>query len=178
MVAENNRYHCRDRLVIAIGFGIYFYLQNLNRGGAAAGNSSSSTNVGNEVTFPALQVLSDTPTSALLTLGTANGSVQVNNFYLSDPMVTDGGETIILASTTSYLITYDTTDSSFWIGIDPGQFTAVRPVAEQALLSLLGVSSTDAWQALISLLARSDSSTSFNSQSFPPSFCSGFNAAR
>lgn len=163
-------------VVAGIGFGIYFYMTNANGNATVTTTGvSAASSTGNEITLPASQALSGTPTSTLLTLGTANGSVQVNNFYLSDPMVTDGGETVILASSTDYLVTYDTMDSSFWIGVDPGQFTTARPVAEQALLSVLGVSSTAACKLNISVGTFYSASSSLNGQSFTPSFCSGFN---
>lgn len=166
-------------VLIGIGLGIYFVMANMNGGSnPPPGAATSTATEGNEVTLPASQVLSGLPTSTLLTLGTSNGSVQVNNFYLSNPPVTDGGETVILASTTSYLITYDTIDSSFWIGIDPDQFSAIRPAAEQALLSVLGVSSTAACKLDVSVGAFYGATSSLNGQSFPPSFCGGFNTAR
>jgi nitrogen fixation-related uncharacterized protein len=164
-------------VLVCVGIGIYFYFSSAGAGTSPSAAGSSATG-GNEVTLPASQVLSNTPTGTFLMLGTPGGSVSVNNFYLSDPPVTDGGETVILASTTGYLITYDTIDSSFWIGIDPGQFDAIRPVAEQAFLSVLGVSSTVACKLDVSVGAFYGATSSFNGQSFTPSFCSGFNVVQ
>ena len=102
----------------------------------------------------------------------------MNNFYLSNPEVTDGGETVIIASTSDYLITYDTTNSSFWIGIDPDQFATVRPVAEQAFLSALGVTQADACKLDAAVGTFYSATSSLNGQSFPLSFCGGLNSSQ
>ena len=170
-------------IILLSGIGVYFYFVIAN-GGAASTDSSTlvdnttSTNSGSEVILPAAQVLSDTPIDTLLTIGTQNGSVRVNNFYLTNPQVTDGGETVILASATHYLVTYDTLDSSFWIGIDADQFTALRPVAEQVLLSTLGVSSTVACKLDVSEGAFYGATSSMNGTSFSPLFCGGLNSVQ
>jgi hypothetical protein len=78
---------------------------------------------------------------------------------------------VIIASTTEYLITYDTIDSSFWIGMDASDLNAVQPVAEQAFLSALGVSSTAACKLDVSEGVFYDASSSLSGQSFPLSFC-------
>lgn len=159
-------------IVVCIGSGAYFYFANNNGNsyGSGAGGATPA-GAGQEVTLSASQILSNTPTTTLLTIGTSQGSVQVNNFYLSNPPVTDGGETVIIASTTDYLITYDTIDSSFWIGMDADQLNATRPAAEQAFLSALGVSSAAACKLNISEGVFYDASSSLSGQSFPLSFC-------
>jgi hypothetical protein len=164
-------------VIIIVCTGVYFFFANWGAGSQGGDNAGSSSG-GNEVTLPAGQVLSDTPTGTLLTIGTPQGSVTVNNFYLSNPPVTDGGETVILASTTEYLITYDTSNSSFWIGIDPAQFDAMRPGAEQALLSLLNVSSTDACKLDVSEGTFYTATSTLNGQSFPLGICGDLNSGK
>ncbi|HEY5221374.1 MAG TPA: hypothetical protein VIJ29_04550 [Candidatus Paceibacterota bacterium] len=164
-------------VLICVGVGLYFYFANAGAGSSGIPAGSSATG-GNEVTLPAVQVLSGTPTGTILTIGTPSGLVQMNNFYLSNPPVTDGGETVILASTTDYLITYDTIDSSFWIGIDPTQFDTVRPTAEQAFLSVLGVSSADACKLDVVVGVFWSATSSLSGQSFPLSFCGDLNSAQ
>lgn len=163
-------------IIVCVCVGLYFYFVPMGVAPSVVPAGSSAIGGGNEVTLPAAQVLSNTPTGTLLTIGTPKGTVQVNNFYLSNPPVTDGGETVILASTTAYLITYDTTDSSFWIGIDPTQFDAVRPAAEQAFLSVLGVSSADACKLDVVVSAFWSATSSFDGESFPLSFCGTLNS--
>jgi hypothetical protein len=167
-------------VIIIICAGVYFYFAVVSGGVSipVGGGATSGAAGGQEATLPLSQALTNTPTTTVLTIGTPGGSVQVNNFYLTNPLVTDGGETVILASTTNYLITYDTTDSSFWIGIDPSQFTALRPVAEQSLLSTLGVSSTVACKLNISEGAFYAAGSSLNGQSFSPIFCGGLNSVQ
>jgi len=164
-------------VIVCLGVGIYFYFANVGAGTSDAPAASLPAG-GNEVTAPASQALSNTPTGTVFAIGTQGGLVQVNNFYLSDPPVTDGGETVILASTTDYLITYDTIDSSFWIGIDPGEFSAIQPVAEQAFLSTLGVSSADACKLDVSEGVFWSATSSMDGQSFPLSFCSNLNSGQ
>jgi hypothetical protein len=163
-------------LIILACVGVYAYFMIANGGASSAvdGNVALSSG-GNEVILPAAQAIPDAPTSTLLVLGTPHGSVQVNNFYLSNPLVTDGGETVILASTTDYMITYDTTDSSFWVGIESDRFAVVRPAAEQALLSTLGVSSTVACELDVSVGTFYSASSTMNGQSFSLSSCGNLN---
>ncbi len=156
--------------LLIICIGAYFLIAS-RRNGMAAGVTTVPAGAGYEATLPASQAIPDAPTTPLLTIGTANGSVQVNNFYLADPDVTDGGDTVIIASTTEYEITYDTIGSSFWIGIDPAQFNAVRPAAEQAFLATLGVTTTAACKLDVSVGAFYSATSTLSGQSFPLSFC-------
>lgn len=166
-------------VILLSGIGAYFYFVVTNGSATSVpAESAASASGGNEVIATAAQALPTAPTTTLLTIGTPGGSVQVNNFYLMNPSVTDGGETVILASTTDYLITYDTADSSFWIGIDPDQFTALRPVAEQALLSTLGASSIVACKLGISEGAFYSATSSLNGKLFSPLFCGGLNSVQ
>lgn len=161
-------------VIILICIGVYFYFAGISNSPSPVANTGS-VGGGKEVVIPAVQAFPSTPTSATLAIGTPKGVVQVNNFYLSNPLVTDGGETVIIASTTDYMITYDTTDSSFWIGVDAAQFNTIRPVAEQAFLSTLGTSSTNACKLNVSVGVFYDASSSLSGKSFPLSFCGSLN---
>jgi len=176
----------KPRTIILIGIaiifivcaGVYFYFVIMNGKIPTPVDNGTSTVGGNEVTLPAAQAFPSAPTGTILIIGTQNGSVQVNNFYLSNPQVTDGGQTVILASTTDYLITYDTTDSSFWIGINADEFNAIRPVAEQALLSTLNVSSTIACKLNVSVGVFYSATSTLSGKSFPLSFCGNLNSGQ
>jgi hypothetical protein len=76
------------------------------------------------------------------------------------------------------LITYDTIDSSFWIGIDADQFTTLRGTAEQALLSMLGISTADACKLSVSVGVFYSATSSLSGQSFPLSFCPNLNSTQ
>jgi hypothetical protein len=165
-------------VIILVCVGAYFYFTSAV-GGSPMATGTASTTGGEDGTLPAAaQVLTNTPTSTLLALGTPGGTVQVNNFYLSNPSVTDGGETVILANTADYMLTYDTIDSSFWIGIDADKFAAVRPVAEQALLSALGINSSSACKLNVSVGVFYSATSSLSGKSFPLSFCGGLNSVQ
>lgn len=155
-------------LVVCVAVALSLWASKPNATGPAA---TATGEVGAAPVYRASQVLSDMPTGTMLAIGTPKGTVSVNNFYRSDPFTTDGGETVILASTTDYVVTYDTLDSSFWVGIDPDRLDAVRPAAQDALLSLLGVSSTDACKLNVSVGSFYRASSSLNGRSLPLSFC-------
>jgi hypothetical protein len=161
-------------LIIIAAPAVYFLTQKKN-GIPSNTSTASSSDGGEEVTLPAVQVLTNVATGTELTIGTPQGSVQMNNFYLSNPSTTDGGETVILENTTDYLLTYDTFDSSFWIGIDPNKFYALRTVAEQDLMSILGVSTTDMCKLNISEGVFYSPTSSLSGQSLPLSFCGNLN---
>ena len=162
--------------IILIGVGIAVYFNSQSHGGSAAatGGASPGASAGQEAILPVAQAIPAAPTSSVIAIGTPHGTVSVKNFYISNPSTTDGGETVILESTEHYMLTYSTLDGSFWIGIDPDQFYALRSQAEQDLLSILGVSTTDACKLSVSeSVFYSPTSTIASGQSFPLSFCFG-----
>lgn len=155
---------------LLIAGGIYVFFGGGNGGNGGGGNTAAS-GAGVDQVVPLSQVMPDAPTGQYLQIGTADGTVQVNNFYNANPMVTDGGTAVILASTTDYLITYDTTASDFWIGIEPAQWNAARGGAEQALLGVLGISQADACKLVVSESGFYSATSTIAGQSFPLSFC-------
>lgn len=153
--------------IIIICAGVYFFITSEKNSGV--NNITNGTNSGG--TLPLIQTIANNPTSTLLSIGTPDGIVQVNNFYLSNPEIADGGETLYIASTSEYIITYSTIDSSFWIGIDPAQFNTVGPVAEEAFLSILGITHDDACKLNVSEGVFYSPTSSISGKSFPLSFC-------
>ncbi len=84
------------------------------------------------------------PTSTTITIGTSKGSVTVNNFYRNPSLVTPDAETVLIIATNSYNLAYNTTDSSFTIGLLSEPLAAARTAAEAGLLQTLGISQADA----------------------------------
>jgi hypothetical protein len=110
------------------------------------------------------------PTSATLDIGTAGGTVTVNNFYASDPPVDTSGY-VIFKITQNYLFDYDPSDSSFWIGIGGIPFSNWQISAEQDFLATLGISKSDACKLTVVEGVIYDPNNTENGQSFPLTFC-------
>jgi hypothetical protein len=111
-----------------------------------------------------------TPTGATFQIGTAQGEVTVNNFYNADPPV-DTSQYMIIKITQNYLIDYDPTDSSFWIGVSGIPFTAWQSTAEQDFLTTLGVSQSDACKLNVVEGIIYSANNPDDGMSFPMSFC-------
>lgn len=165
--------------VILLGVAAYSLFVHMNGNSpvsASAPTSTSAAGGGGEVVLPAVEALPSAPTGTMVTIGTPDWSVQVNNFYRSNPMVTDGGETVILANNSDYAIMYDTVDSSFWLGFESSRFPALQKAAEADLLSLLGISQKDACKLDVTEGVFYSSTSSLVGNSLPLSFCSSSTA--
>ena len=115
-------------------------------------------------------VFGNNPTGTTLQIGTSQGTVTINNFYDSDPPV-DASQYIVLKYTQYYLIDYDPTDSSFWIGVISIPFSVWQSTAEQDLLTTLGISQSDACKLAVTEGVIYDPTNPDDGMSFPLSFC-------
>lgn len=167
--------------VIVLGAGIYFaFIKNNNQStilpSVAEPSSTSlattSTNGLADYIGQASEVIGNLPTSSRLAIGTSGGTVQVINFYLSDPPVIDGGY-VIVKQAQEYIISYDPVNSDFWIGISATPFTAWQLPAEQDFLATLGISEADACKLSVTVGAIYSPGNPFDGESLPLNFCSG-----
>jgi hypothetical protein len=141
--------------------------------------SSAQTAISNPVLPPsslpdyadsASDVFGPLPTSTTLDLGTSQGIVTVNNFYASNPPV-DTSNYIVITITQNYLIDYNPTDSSFWIGVSGIPFSAWQSAAEQDFLATLGIDQGDACKLSVVEGVIYDPNNPDDGMSFPLSFC-------
>jgi len=135
------------------------------------GNASTSTATATSSGgVPASQALPGAPKESTLTIGTSQGSVVVKNFYLSNPKVDYDGN-VLVAETQNYFISYDTSDSSFWIAITSEPFNTWRALAEADFISILGITQRDACKLSVSEGIPYDATNALSGKSFPLSFC-------
>jgi hypothetical protein len=126
-------------IILVAGVIIFWFL----RSSQSASQITTSGNAGSETSVPisgapaSLQV----PTSSIIQMEGAGGTVMVNNFYKN--VIAYEDEFLILAQTSDYEITYDTVQNQFYIEVF-GTSDASRSAGEQNLLSILGVSQSDA----------------------------------
>jgi hypothetical protein len=120
----------------------------------------------------ASDVFSNTPSGQTFQIQTPKGIVQVNNFYLSNPIVDEGG-TLLIEQSENYTITYDPTTGAFWIIINGTPFDSFRNIAEQDFLKLLNISKGDACKLIVSISAPYDPYNPSSFKEFPLSFCPG-----
>lgn len=127
-------------VVVVLGFGGYLLLRssklaNPNLGGEQAAGPQRPT----IVTPLDPETI---PNGEKIVLGTARGSVAVNNFY----KIAQGydGAALVIRNTPEYQIIYAGEDSAFGIYITGASFESQRLIAESDFLATLGISQEQA----------------------------------
>jgi len=110
------------------------------------------------------------PTGGKVTIGTAHGSIAVNNFYKLVSQQED--DALLIKKTNEYLISYDTTNSSFWIFITASPMDTVEKAAEGDLLAILGVSQSQVCSLNVAWGVAANVNKALSGASYPLSFCS------
>lgn len=157
-------------LIVAIIVIVIFHALGSSNNAPAGEIEQGNYNPAAPKTVPVLSVVSSTPQGPTLTLGTSKGSVELKNFYLSNPPVDPDG-TMTIASTNDYYITYDIPTSQFGIIISGASFNTVRPEVEAAFMSLLGVDQNDACKLDVVEGVPYSPDDPLSGKSFPLSFC-------
>jgi hypothetical protein len=157
-------------VLIVVGFVLFFVLtHNAGNVGSNVLPGISSTSGGQ---LPSVAVVyPDAPTGQTISLGTANGTVRVDNFYAASSTQVGEDGTLIIKQTSDYWFSYDPSDSSFWIAISGTPFAAVQQAAEQDFLTTLGVSKADACKLDVSVGVPYSAGNPLDGQSLPLSFC-------
>lgn len=156
--------------VLVAGFYLLFSQKRSNAAPAATTGGGQIGALPPASTTTASDVYGNTPTGAQFSIGTAGGTVLVNNFYLSNPPVVDGG-TIVIKQTPNYAITYDPETSEFWLAIMGTPFATWQSAAEQDFLATLGVSKTDACKLDVTSGVVYSPGDPNDGKDFPLSFC-------
>jgi hypothetical protein len=168
---------------LALGVGLYFFFFNKSVpagnepvGGQAgtlpiAAESSSIPSGLPDYIGRAADVIGNLPTSTSIAIGTSQGTVQVANFYSSNPSVIDGGD-IVLKQMQNYVIVYDPYSSGFWLGITGTPFATWQTAAEQDFLAMLGINQADACKLDVTSGVIYRTGNPLDGQDFPLSFCS------
>jgi hypothetical protein len=170
-------------VLVAIGFGIFFITRQntttetnsttIQTGTLPAPVANSSTPSGlPDYIGQASQIYASAPTGTYLELGTSQGIVQVNNFYLANPPVVDGGD-IVIKQTPNYVIVYDPLESTFWLGITGSPFVTWQSTAQQDFLTTLGVSEADACKLDVTSGVIYSPGNPDDGEDFPLTFCGG-----
>ena len=152
--------------LVLIALGAYLYVTR--------GSSSSVSNIPGTMaqtgTLPAAIIPSGAETGPSLVIGTSQGSVSINNFYLTNPA--DGGDgTLIIKQTGDYMLTYNPRTSEFWIAITGMPFATQQIAAEQDFLATLGISKADACKLSVTSGIIYTPGNPLDGESFPLSFC-------
>jgi hypothetical protein len=129
--------------------------------GLGIGTTSSSTS-------PVVVV----PAGNTVTIGTPEGSVTTNNFYKSADYIAQDQQAVVVQQTSTFGIFYSVSDSSFVITVFGTPFETVRPMAETAFLTQLGISQADACKLKVVEIAGGAFNSPDGGKSFPLAFCS------
>jgi len=111
------------------------------------------------------------PSGGTITIGTSKGSVTINNFYNTAAFISQDQQTVVIADTSNYVVTYNITGSDFGIillSVPPG---VAQQVAESGLLAALGISQQDACKLNVREWVSASVSSQYAGQVSPLSFC-------
>jgi hypothetical protein len=157
-------------LVIAVAVGATYVFYRPKTSSAQTSNPVLPASSIPDYLANASVVFGNNPTGTTLEIGTLQGTVTMNNFYVPDPAV-DTSQYIVIKYTQNYLIDYDPTDSSFWIGVSGIPFSAWQNTAEQDFLTTLGISQSDACKLSVEEGVIYSPNNPDDGLSFPLSFC-------
>lgn len=169
-------------ILAGVGIGIFFLIRpssttgtvTTNQAGALpapTANSSAYSDLPDYI-GQASRIYASAPTGTYLQLGTSQGIVQVNNFYLANPPVVDGGD-IVIKQTPNYTIVYDPIESTFWLGVTGSPFATWQNAAQQDFLTTLGVSEAGACKLDVASGVVYSPGNPDDGQDFPLTFCEG-----
>jgi hypothetical protein len=157
-------------VVVILAVGVTLFLIQKNSPNTGSGITTTGTLPPVSTSTPAIV----TPTSTVITLGTSQGGVTVNNFYQSPgATITQDQQAVIIDNSGDYAITYNVPDSSFAIAILSTPLEAARQAAESAFLNELGISKQDACKLTVYEGVPIGVSDQYPGESFPLSFCGG-----
>lgn len=130
-------------IIAVIGGGIYAWFYFSKPGAQSNPVTSSLPQVSSPTSapLPASYSIADTfPKTETINIGTGNGAVEVKNFYKKIVDTEEGF--VIMADNENYQISYDRSDSKFYIDIRIE--TAQQTKAESEFLTILGIGQQDA----------------------------------
>lgn len=159
-------------VVAAVFAYVYFSSRKSSSNSASANPTVSSSSTATLPMVPSTSsgnTIPGAPTGTTFVMGTADGSVTVNNFYLQ-PFVIDE-EYLILENNNDYQITYDTENNQFFVYASSSPIAQSEQEGESALLSLLGVSETDACKLNVVVGYETPTDPNDSHTFFPLSFC-------
>ena len=160
--------------ILVGGIALFLFMGKLNSlQGIAGVQSGQSLGMANSVETSSSQAQDYglAPGGDSLSIQTSQGVVSVNNFYNGKTIESNVPAVIISTNTGTdmnkdpYTIIYSRTDSSFEIYLGSEAVSSTRATAENDLVSILGVSKTDACKLNVSVWVNSDSvfaDTDFN----------------
>ncbi len=134
--------------VAAVGGGIYFWFLSSKNVPQPPQNQQTIVSQSTQDVPPSYSITDTFPKEDKITIGTANGSVEMNNFYKKAIDTEEGS--VILTDNNDYEISYDRSASKFYIYLrNPGS----RSKAESELLNILGIGQKEACKLDVSVAA-------------------------
>jgi hypothetical protein len=111
------------------------------------------------------------PAGNTIAIGTSQGSVTTNNFYKSADYIAQDQQMVVIRQSSTYIIVYNVSNSSFTVTIQSVPLEAVRQTAEAAFLNSLGISQQDACKLNVYESVLANVSDKYVGKSLPLSFC-------
>lgn len=153
--------------IIGVGLIIWFLLKGSTAGNNVANTNSASGTQATSTSFVAMPPKA--PAGDTIAIGTGHGVITVKNFYKN--AVGQEEEYVIFERSAGYDLLYSLQDSSFVVSIKSGTLSQVQPQAEQAFLSDLGISQSDACRLVVVVGVNPSVDPSLANQALPLSFC-------
>lgn len=113
------------------------------------------------------------PPGATISIGTAEGTVTMNNFYNNAAYLDQDEQAVVVQQSSTYSFIYSIPNSSFTITITRTPFEAARQTAEAAFLNVLGISQFDACKLNVTINTPYNIDSNPADQGLGLSFCGG-----
>lgn len=155
-------------VVILLALGGYFFATRLKSSGSDVAAPAGGGGVAPRAAIIPLDP-STIPAGEKISLGTAHGTVEVNNFY----KISQGysGDALIVRSTPQFQIIYNSETGAFAIYIVAGPVDAARGAAEKDLVNVLGVPEKDTCFLNVSWSVSPAVGSGLSGVARPLSFC-------
>jgi hypothetical protein len=119
--------------------------------GTGGGDADAIAHLDDEKTGVSAAELAGFPRESTLWVGTPKGGVQVRNFY-TDSIALVEADQVVFRRTVAYSISYNRSNSSFWVIVAQPPAKEAREAGEAELLAALHVSKEDACKLDVSVV--------------------------
>jgi hypothetical protein len=158
--------------LVSLGGGEWSVLALIQEGVPVAAAEQLVTGLNNGVA-PSTGSSMIIPPGDTLSIGTTKGTVTMDNFYNNAVYLDQAEQTVVIQQSSTYSIIYNIPDSNFAITIVGTPFASVRPTAEGAFLTTLGISQSDACKLSVTINAPYNVDSNPADQGVGLSFCGG-----
>jgi hypothetical protein len=156
--------------LVSLGGGVWSVLGLMQEGVPLAAAEQLVAGISNGI-VPSVVFPANVPAGDMITIGTAAGSVTMNNFYKNIVYVAQDQQDMVIQQSSTYDVVYNFSGSSFTLTVFGVPFETVRQAAEAGFLDLLGIKEQDACKLSVYENISGIASAQYAGKTLPLSFC-------